>query len=185
MKEDQYMLLLAHQESWAEDFRKIKKVLCISLKGLDVDVEHIGSTSINQIVAKPIIDIDIVFNPNVRFGEIERRLSELNYTHNGDQGIKDREAFKRIKSEEQHGVLDSISHHLYVCPSQSLELKRHLSLRDYLNENESARKEYERIKIQIAEEANQDRKVYAKLKETRAREFIESILKKAESTNKK
>jgi len=179
------MLLQKYQGSWADDFMKIKEVLGAVLGDIEVEIEHIGSTSIKYIAAKPIIDIDIVFHPNVKFAEIENRLANLNYYHNGDQGIKDREAFNRHETKGKHEILDFIYHHLYVCPSHSLELERHLNLRNYLNEHEGARKQYEKIKYQIAEEANQDRKIYAKLKETRASEFIESILRKAQNANNK
>ena len=58
-------------------------------------------------------------------------------------------------------------------------LKRHLAFRDYLRKNQTARAEYAALKYKIAELANQDRKVYAELKETMAKELIESILLKS------
>jgi GrpB-like predicted nucleotidyltransferase (UPF0157 family) len=58
-------------------------------------------------------------------------------------------------------------------------LRRHLIFRDYLNNHETARVQYEELKRNIAERANQDIKVYAHLKETMAKAFVESILKKA------
>ena len=60
-----------------------------------------------------------------------------------------------------------------------MELKRHLLFRDYLRNNSAAREEYQILKYTLAEIANHDRKVYAALKEIKARAFISSILEQA------
>ncbi|MEL6718495.1 MAG: GrpB family protein [Bacteroidota bacterium] len=173
------MLLQVHQASWKEDFNKVKAVLNTALEGLDICVEHIGSTAVPDLAAKAIIDIDIVFYAPTDFAEIKERLAKIGYYHNGDQGIQDREVFKRKKATAPYLVLDDITHHLYVCPSHSEELKRHLAFRDFLIQNEAARKEYQAIKYEIAEAADQDKKRYAKLKEDWAREFVLSVLRRA------
>jgi GrpB-like predicted nucleotidyltransferase (UPF0157 family) len=175
------MLIQQYQERWVNDFNNIKKAIQEALSGIAIDIEHIGSTAIANLAAKPIIDIDIVYKKDNDFIYLKNELEKLGYHHNGNQGIKDREVFKRRESSEKHAVLDFIPHHLYVCPAQSEELQRHLAFRNYLNTHERERKEYERIKYKIAEEANQDKKAYATLKENKAKAFIESILKKSMS----
>lgn len=172
------MLLDPHQQHWKEDFNKIKTVLENALKGLNTSIEHIGSTAVPDLAAKAIIDIDVVFDIATDFDEIKVRLEQIGYYHNGNQGIKDREVFKRKKGN-QHPILDSIVHHLYVCPSHSEELKRHLTFRDILIQNEAIRKEYQAIKYEIAFAANQDKKRYAQLKEARAKAFILSAIRNA------
>ncbi|MEM6829421.1 MAG: GrpB family protein, partial [Bacteroidota bacterium] len=114
------------------------------------------------------------------FPIIKNGLETLGYFHNGNQGIVDREVFKRNRTLSPHPVLDSIQHHLYVCPDFSEELKKHLLFRNYLRGHAEARKHYETIKIQLSKEANQDRKVYAMLKEEKASDFIASTLSKAQ-----
>ena len=172
------MLIHPYQKKWEEDFQQIQKILQEALVGLDVTIYHVGSTAIKNLAAKPIIDIDIAFQETVAFEDIQQRLEKLGYYHNGDQGIKDREAFKR-QLTENHEVLDSIVHHLYVGPNYSEELKRHLTFRDYLRTHEKERQAYEQLKFQIAEEAEQNKKRYAQLKEKQARTFVESVLEKA------
>lgn len=174
------MLIEPYQQHWKEDFKKIKSVLENTLEGLNVSIEHIGSTAVPNLAAKAIIDIDIVFNKATDFDKIRGQLEEIGYYHNGDQGIKDREVFKRKKAIEQHLILDRITHHLYVCPSHSKELKRHLAFRDILIQDEATRKKYQAIKYEIALAANQDRKQYAQLKEDWAREFVLSAVKNAQ-----
>lgn len=173
------LLIQKYKESWVSDFKQIKKVINEVFLNMEVSIEHIGSTAIRGLSAKPIIDIDIVFDPTIDFEIIKSNLEKLGYYHNGDQGIKDRAVFKRRESNKKHKVLDFINHHLYACPLHSEELKRHIIFRNYLNEHEVERKKYENIKYKIAEEANQDKKVYAELKEVKAKKLIESILKKA------
>lgn len=177
------MLIQKYQTSWADYFLEIKKVINSSLLNLDIRIEHIGSTSVPKLAAKPIIDIDIVYSSNVKFETIKNGLVEIGYFHNGNQGIEDREVFKRKELNQQHEILDLIIHHLYVCPHYSEEFHRHIMFRDFLRKNKMERKQYEELKLQIAKEANQNRKVYAKIKETKARDFIESILKKAQNAD--
>jgi len=173
------MLILKYQESWVNDFNSLKKVFEENISVDDITIEHIGSTSIKDLAAKPIIDIDIVYEKPNEFKVIKENLETLGYYHNGNQGIIGREVFKRNKKKDKHIILDSIHHHLYVCQINNNELRRHLFFRDYLRENPNEREEYEKLKYSIADITNQDRKQYAKLKEVMANEFVESIIEKS------
>ena len=171
------MLIVPYQKSWEKDFLRMKEILEHQLHEVPITIEHVGSTSIRDMAAKPIIDIDLI-HQSEDYSVIRSGLEQLGYFHNGDQGIAGREAFKRAPATP-HLILDTIKHHLYVCPQHSKELERHLLFRDYLRSDKETREQYKTIKLQLAEEANQDRKVYARLKEVKATEFIESILVKA------
>ena len=178
------MLIQEYQEEWPEKFEAIRQTLLNALAGLAIEIEHIGSTAVPGLAAKAIIDMDIIYDPSVTLEEIIARLSSLDYYHNGDQGIPGREAFKRQKNSNTHHILDHIPHHLYACPKDSPELKRHLLFRDYLRSNAQARQQYQAIKLEIAAATNQDRKAYATLKESYARAFILDILEKAQKNVK-
>ena len=173
------MLIQAYTKEWIADFETIKEILLSALAELDISIEHIGSTSVHRLAAKPIIDIDIIYRSSDQLIEITSRLADVGYYHNGNQGIPGREVFKRMAAANDHKVLDAIQHHLYACPMSSDELQRHLLFRDYLRTHTSARAAYQQLKYQIAEIAHQDRKVYAQLKEKMAKEFIHSIIQKA------
>jgi GrpB-like predicted nucleotidyltransferase (UPF0157 family) len=172
------MLIQEYNAGWINDFNKIRNVISESLINLNISIEHIGTTSVPKLAAKPIIDIDIVFADDVEFDEIKSRLEKIGYVHNGNQGIPNREVFKRNKTVN-HRVLDSITHHLYLCPKDSEELKKHILFRDYLIANSDARIEYQKLKYAIAAEANQDKKTYAELKEIKARAFINLVIERA------
>lgn len=74
------------------------------------------------------------------FDKVVERLATLGYIHEGDLGIKDREAF------DYKGSTALPEHHLYVCPESSAELRRHIAFRDYLRNHPEAVTEYSRIK---------------------------------------
>lgn len=174
------MLIQEYRESWIEDFKAIKSVINDALMNLNISIEHIGSTAVPKLAAKPIIDIDIVYGNDVPFETIKSGLEKIGYYHNGNQGIINREVFKRGMLENKHQILDTITHHLYVCPVDSEELQRHITFRNYLIANESAKIEYQQLKYEISAAANQDKKQYAALKEVKARTFINDILAKAD-----
>ena len=175
------MLLEKYTSKWVENFKDIKLELEKALVGIECLIEHIGSTSVPNLDSKPIIDLDIIYYEPSDFGKIKERLEKFGYCHNGNQGIKDREVFKR-KGDESNEILDTIMHHLYVCPEGSLALERHLLSRNFLRKNDWARMKYQQMKYEIAEKANQDRKTYASLKELYVNDFIDSIIL-AEKTN--
>ncbi len=169
------MLLIKYSPKWIQDFKNIELVLNGALNTLSVKIEHVGSTAVPNLDAKPIIDIDIIFNTEMQFAKIKRQLEALGYYHNGNQGITDRDVFKRA-DKSFHAVLDTIQHHLYVCPWHSVALQRHLLTRNYLRNNPKALHQYQQMKYDIAVQANQDKKQYAALKELTMNAFIDQII---------
>ena len=171
------MLLKKYTSDWIENFIDLKNEIGRSLKRLKYRIEHVGSTSVPGLDSKNIIDIDIIYESESDFNKIKAGLIEIGYYHNGNQGIEQREVFKRT-GEMSDPILDKISHHLYVCPAESKALERHLLSRDFLRNNDWARLEYQEMKYKLAEMAGQDKKRYAELKELNVNEFIDSILEK-------
>jgi GrpB-like predicted nucleotidyltransferase (UPF0157 family) len=175
------MLIHEYSESWRINFNAISEILLVTIPLDNIKIEHVGSTAVPGLAAKPIIDIDLVYEYPVQFEEIKNRLEWIGYYHNGNQGIPDREVFKRKSGIPLHPVLDHVAHHLYVCEANSAELKNHILFRDFLINDVTARQQYQELKYKIAEEAKQDRKKYASLKEERAKRFISAIIDKSVS----
>ena len=134
------VIVLPYDRAWKSDFEKIKTEIETALKDLIIAIEHVGSTSVEGMSAKPCIDIDVVIGDYSVFDEVVGRLAEIGYIHEGDLGIKDREAFKY--SDKPHLK----NHHLYVCPQYSEELHRHITFRNFLRENPDAVKKYSEVK---------------------------------------
>ena len=135
-----HIVVLPYDEQWKQDFLKIKAELTDALGQLIIRIEHVGSTSVPGLSAKPIIDIDVVIKDYSLFENVVSALGKIGYQHEGDLGIKGREAFKYSGKEHLR------KHHLYVCPEDSPELKRHMAFRDYLRTHPDAVWEYSRIK---------------------------------------
>ena len=176
------MTIVEYKEEWADQFSRIKCVLENNLTRI-VKIEHVGSTAIKGLCAKPLIDIDAVIEDKNDFEEVKKELELFGYSHRGDLGIIGREAFNR-NGTINNEVLDSIDHNLYVCAQTSEELRRHLLFRDYCNKHIEAREEYRKIKMEIIEKyGNEDRAGYVQAKENEYRWFFEKIIKEAEFEN--
>jgi GrpB-like predicted nucleotidyltransferase (UPF0157 family) len=139
------VVVLPYDTAWQSDFEKIKCEIEKAIGDLIIGIEHVGSTSVEGMSAKPCIDIDVIIKDYSVFGEIVRKLSAIGYIHEGDLGIKDREAFKY--ADKPHLML----HHLYVCPQYSEELRRHITFRDFLRRTPEAVRKYSLVKEKAAE----------------------------------
>jgi GrpB-like predicted nucleotidyltransferase (UPF0157 family) len=173
------MILTPHKPAWLDEFAALRDVYSASLAGLILQIEHVGSTAVPGLEAKPILDIDIVIRDYDVFPQLCAALSRIGYTHNGDQGIRDREVFK---AKDATAPLTSptrrwMQHHLYVCPLESAELQRHLAFRNALRANADTSKEYARMKRSIADRSHGDRKIYAQIKERECGAFVERVLR--------
>ena len=177
------MILEQHNPKWFLEFERLKYVYVQTLGEFIVGIEHVGSTAVSGLMAKPIIDIDIVIQNYDVFPTITKRLGTLGYYHNGDQGVFQREAFKRRDAKVPYytSERDWMLHHLYVCPEFSVELKRHILFRDVLKSDQQIRDQYEKMKTNIAERSGNDRKKYADIKEVECKDFIYSVINDAET----
>ena len=138
------VIVLPYDAAWKSAFEAIRDEIEAALGDLIIGTEHVGSTSVEGMSAKPCIDLDVIIKDYSVFGEIVRKLGEIGYIHEGDLGIKDREAFKY--TDKPH----LMTHHLYVCPRESEELRRHIVFRDFLRQNPEAVKKYSQVKESAA-----------------------------------
>lgn len=138
------IVVCPYDPAWERDFEMIRSELEAALGALALRTEHVGSTSVRGLAAKPIIDIDVVIRDYTVFGEVVSALGRLGYEHEGDLGIAGREAFRYEGKEHLR------RHHLYVCPQDSPELKRHITFRDYLRSHPDAVREYGLVKAEGA-----------------------------------
>jgi GrpB-like predicted nucleotidyltransferase (UPF0157 family) len=164
-----------HNPEWRSWFATIRDRLGASLGDTCLRIEHVGSTSIPGLSAKPIIDLDIVIAQD-GFERVEAKLAELGYVHQGDLGIVGREAFD-LEDETLAAALPA--HHLYVCAEDSAELARHIYFRERLTRNEVERTYYERKKLLIAELCEHDKGLYAQVKGIVLDTFFAKILEDA------
>lgn len=138
------VIVLPYDKAWKNDFEKIRNEIQTAAGHLITGIEHIGSTSVEGMSAKPCIDLDVIIKDYSVFDAVVKALHAIGYIHEGDLGIKDREAFKYTDKPHLR------SHHLYVCPQNSAELHRHITFRDFLRSNPEAVRKYSKVKEQAA-----------------------------------
>ena len=134
------VVVVPYDESWKQTFEDIKKEIAEALGELALRIEHVGSTSVEGLSAKPIIDIDVVIKDTTCLSSVIDALGQIGYQHEGDLGIPGREAFGYDGKEHL------MKHHLYVCAEDAAELKRHVKFRDYLRSHPEAVQAYSRVK---------------------------------------
>ncbi|MDZ5610285.1 GrpB family protein, partial [Bacillus pseudomycoides] len=142
--------IMPYNPEWKMEFKKIKKMVEGYIGDLILRIEHVGSTSIEGLAAKPIIDIDVVIDNYGIFPVIIQRLEKEGYQHQGNLGVEGREAFQRNNED------NLMKYHLYVCPKDAKGYLEHIALRDYLSANEAARKESEELKYRLVENYRYD-----------------------------
>ena len=137
--------VVPYDEAWESDFALIRREIEDALGELILGIEHVGSTSVPGMSAKPCIDLDVIISDYSVFGAVTEKLAAIGYFHEGDLGIGGREAFGY--TDKPHLK----KHHLYVCPQDSAELHRHVTFRNFLRENPEAVRKYSLVKEKAAQ----------------------------------
>ena len=134
------VIVQPYDKAWKTAFEHIKNEIQQVLGDLIIGIEHVGSTSVEGLSAKPCIDLDVIIKDYSVFKAVVDKLESMGYIHEGNLGIADREAFRY--TDKPH----LLAHHLYVCPQHSQELHRHIAFRDFLRNNPEAAKKYGDVK---------------------------------------
>jgi len=163
-----------YQERWLTDFQMLAGWYTEEFGDLIIEIHHVGSTSVPGLVAKPRIDIDIEINP-VDFDAVRNHLESIGYIFRGDLDIPGRFAFS------YRGERDLVAHNLYVCPSGSQELKRHLAFRNYLRSHPEEREKYSQIKLDAIQQGKSTIDVYMDHKGEVVVEILDRALRWADA----
>ncbi|PLX16261.1 MAG: hypothetical protein C0601_10635 [Candidatus Muiribacterium halophilum] len=138
------VIVVDHDPDWEKYFI----YLCLFIRQNKIlkgaRIEHVGSTSVPGLAAKPVIDMDIVAISKEKVNEYIKALSELGYEHRGDLGITGRDAFR------YQGDLKLPRHNLYVVLEDSIAFKNHIILRDTLRFDDNLRERYADLKKRLA-----------------------------------
>ena len=140
--------VVAYDPEWPQIFERIRSYVWPAVRGVAIDVEHVGSTSVPGLRAKPVIDACIVAATSGDIQACIERLASIGYVHRGNLGVPEREAFRRPDELPRH--------HLYLSPRDSLSLKNHLGFRDYLRSHPEAAREYGELKASLARRFPED-----------------------------
>ncbi len=162
--------LVPHQEVWRELFLEERTRLKALLGDGVVEIEHIGSTSISGMTAKPTLDVGVgvgVEDFEEAFALIAP-LERIGYNYRGDYGIPRRHSFIR-------GTAEVRTHHLHMVEVHSENWKKTLFFRDYLRAHPEAAKQYQTLKEELVQKFPDNREAYIECRHA----FIQDILSRA------
>ncbi|WP_312099803.1 GrpB family protein, partial [Corynebacterium dentalis] len=126
--------VVAYSPEWAEQYEAIADELAAALHGIAIDaIEHVGSTSVPGLPAKPILDIDVIVQREA-MATAKAALERAGYVHCGDLGVTDREAFTAPNENPPRNV--------YLCVANTLHVRNHLAVRDALRAHPDLRDRY-------------------------------------------
>jgi GrpB-like predicted nucleotidyltransferase (UPF0157 family) len=158
--------LVEHCKEWLNIFEDEKAKIKKLFNDNTIQIEHIGSTAVESIPAKPIIDIMVAINDYSLVDYYKRNLSKINYINLGECGRKGRSFLVKDKN--------NIScFHLHLVEFESIYWENNIFFRDYLQNHFKTAEEYAELKIRLAEKYSDNRNLYRVFKS----QFIEKILK--------
>jgi GrpB-like predicted nucleotidyltransferase (UPF0157 family) len=161
-----HVRVVDYDPGWPALFESLRSSVWQAVADVALSIEHVGSTSVPGLAAKPVIDMDVVV-PGAQIAAAIARLARLGYQHQGDLGVPEREAFRSPRGSPRH--------HLYVCSANSLALANHLAIREYLRAHPDTARAYGDLKRRLAREYADDADGYTVEKT----QFILAVLRGA------
>lgn len=161
------LVIKEYDPQWPILFEQLRITFAELLGDMVSAIEHVGSTSVPGLAAKPIIDLDVLLASADYLPETIRRLATFGYEHEGELGITAREAFR--------GPLNLFEHHLYVCLPNGEEFRRHILLRNYLRSHPADVSAYSKLKWELLARLGNDRAAYIQGKDG----FVKQLVQRA------
>jgi len=164
---DATVVVVDYDEEWPRRFDELRRIIWPVVADAALRIEHVGSTSVPGLAAKPIIDMTVVVNQRSDVPPTIQRLATLGYRHLGNLDIEDREAF------DHPGGLPR--HNLYVCPEGTIGVVNQVTVRDYLRAHPETARRYGALKKQLAAQFPTDIESYVFGKT----DFVLDVLRRA------
>lgn len=159
--------LQPHNSAWKEEFLELKDKLESVLHNVVIDIQHVGSTAVPTIWAKPILDVAILVKI-LGYTEIEK-IKKLGYDYCGA-----RENNCNYHLFVLRGKNNISLHHIHCYDKTHSGFERLVLFRDYLNKNTNAALEYDKLKKELSKHYKDNRQLYTNAKA----DFIQSIYEK-------
>jgi len=148
------VVIVPYRRAWPLMFAAEAALIRAALGGSLRRLEHIGSTAVPDMPAKPVIDIDAAIARELGLDEIDR-LDSIGYDFLGEYGVPGRAFFRKGRP---------YTHHLNVFVEGHLELTRHVIFRERLRAAAGMRSEYAALKLRLAAQLGHDRAAYTRAK---------------------
>lgn len=164
--EKRRIVVVDYDPAWPAQFQKHAAILAAALGGRAGGIEHVGSTSVPGLAAKPIVDVDVVVEDSSDEASYLPALVQAGYV-------------LRVREPDwhQHRMFRTpeLDVHIHVFSVGCVEVARHLAFRDRLRSCAEDRLLYESVKRKLAQEEWPDMNAYAAAKS----EVVEAILARA------
>jgi GrpB-like predicted nucleotidyltransferase (UPF0157 family) len=134
--------LVPYDPRWVEHFEQARLPLSQALGDYAVDIQHVGSTSIPGISAKPVVDIAVAIEHYPLPDDVLDAVKALGYTYWGEYGIPHRHLFFTREGP--------VGYNVHINELANDQFQRHLLFRDYLLAHPDAVREYEALKQELA-----------------------------------
>jgi GrpB-like predicted nucleotidyltransferase (UPF0157 family) len=163
------IVLAPHDAAWAAAFEREASAVLNALSDLVIELHHIGSTAVPDIVAKPVIDMLGVVPAVEELDARAHRLAALGYEALGEFGIPGRRYFQKNAADGAR------THQLHAFAVGSPAVRRHLDFRDYLRAFPAEAAAYAALKQDLAARCGSDTHAYTDGKA----EFIRAVERRA------
>jgi GrpB-like predicted nucleotidyltransferase (UPF0157 family) len=171
--DDDPIEVVAYDERWVERFAVAERELRVALAPFVVEIEHIGSTAVPGLAAKPVIDIQVGVQTLDDSAEIVSAVESLSYEYvpEFEDELPDRRYFRRWDGGRR-------SHQIHLVERSNTEWwDRHVRFRDWLRDHDDDRLRYAELKTNLASTHRDDRRAYTDAKSG----FIRAIEQKSVS----
>jgi GrpB-like predicted nucleotidyltransferase (UPF0157 family) len=163
------VIIVDYDPTWPQQFEEEKVHILATISDYITEVEHIGSTSIPGLGAKPIIDIMVVIRDPALVECCIEPLRTLGYEYMGEYGVPGRHYFRKPGGE----AFEKRTHHLHMYEKGHEQRALHLLFREYLRMYPESARRYDLLKRELATTYASDREAYTEAKT----EFIRSIIR--------
>ncbi len=146
------IVIVDYDANWSSQYEQEKSRILDALSDTVTDIQHIGSTSVPGLAAKPIIDIILGLEKIPPLSNQIVSLEALGYFYYGEFGIPGRHYFRRGMPR---------THQIHAVQKNSDFWQRHILFRDFLRSHPQAAQQYETLKRKLAAEFRNDRDRYS------------------------
>jgi GrpB-like predicted nucleotidyltransferase (UPF0157 family) len=160
------VVLIPYDEAWPSLFVEERVRIERSLGSWAKGIEHVGSTAVPGLAAKPILDIMVGVRSLRDAERCIRPLEQLCYDYRGEAGVPGRLFFRKGNPK---------THHLHLTEIGSEFWERHLVFRDYLRAHHETARKYAQLKHHLADRFRRDRAAYTEAKT----DFISEVVRRA------
>ena len=157
------LVIVPYDPAWPQRFAEIRAMLQRTIPGTYHSVEHVGSTAVPGLAAKPVLDLAAGRNPEVPARDYVAILVTAGYVHRGESGLPGREFFRKGKLR---------THHLHLVEREGPHWRRYLIFRDALRADPALRDAYAKLKQHLMHRFPQDREAYIEGKTA----FVQQVL---------